>query len=184
LLSGAAAGFMQMIASTPVEHIWVRCQIQTKSGKDFVPPRKVFMNIYKEYGISGLYRGVSATFMREVIGNALYFGFYETMKTKYNPIKSDGTRDKLSFGSVVVFGALSGIAYWLPSYPWDIIKTRMQAERIDWPSSMFQIAKQIHAESGINGFFKGLSPCLMRALPVNAAVFLGFEICQKALEKY
>lgn len=168
---------MQMLASTPVEHIRVWCQIQTKSGQDYVPPRKMVGDIYRSHGIGGLYWGVSATFMREVFGNAYYFGFYETMKTWFNPIKMDGTWDKLSFGSIVFFGALAGIMYWLPSYPWDIIKTRMQAESFGiWPS-MLWVAKQILSESGVNGFFRGLSPCLLWAIPVNAAVFLGFELC-------
>ena len=42
-------------------------------------------------------------------------------------------------------------------------------------------ARQMLAKEGIGGFFKGFGPCMLRAAPVNAATFIGFEAFMKLL---
>jgi hypothetical protein len=35
--------------------------------------------------------------------------------------------------------------------------------------------------AGMKGFYRGYVPCVLRAFPANAVVFLGFELTSKAL---
>ncbi len=37
-------------------------------------------------------------------------------------------------------------------------------------------AKQIHARSGVTGFYKGFSACLLRAFPASAATFATYSV--------
>ena len=41
------------------------------------------------------------------------------------------------------------------------------SQRISW----LEAARRIHAENGLKGFFRGLPPCVMRAVPACAAMF-------------
>lgn len=37
------------------------------------------------------------------------------------------------------------------------------------------VMRQIHATSGMRGFFAGLSPCILRAFPANACAMWAYE---------
>lgn len=87
---------------------------------------------------------------------------------------------------VLACGSMSGIVTWASSFPFDIIKTEMQVDNLSTPkyNLMREAAKSIYENHGISGFYRGLSPCLLRALPVNAAIFGGFEFMMKHLAVY
>ena len=40
----------------------------------------------------------------------------------------------------------------------------------------------IHAEFGLAGFYKGLAPCALRSMPVNAFIFLGYELTMSLIQ--
>ena len=71
---------------------------------------------------------------------------------------------------------------WVATFPFDVLKTRMQAACrlpplvIDSNSnSTWSTARTMYAESGPRVFWRGLAPTLVRAVPVNMAVFGTFE---------
>jgi len=83
------------------------------------------IEVFRKYGVRGVYRGGIPNFFREVMGGAYYFGVYETLKNWKYPVKPDGSRDKMSFGYIMLYGGLAGVGFWAPGYPWDVIKTKM-----------------------------------------------------------
>lgn len=48
-------------------------------------------------------------------------------------------------------------------------------------ANMRDCFRQIYQTEGLAGFTRGLSPCLLRAFPANAACFLAFEAVMHAL---
>lgn len=60
----------------------------------------------------------------------------------------------------------------------------MQNDRVDPAkrlySGLLDCARKTSAE-GIPGLYKGFTPCLTRAMPVNGAIFAGFTAAQRAL---
>lgn len=60
----------------------------------------------------------------------------------------------------------------------DVIKTRMQTDSLTNPryKGVVHCAQKIVAEEGLRSMFRGLSPCLLRAFPANAAAFYIFEL--------
>lgn len=60
----------------------------------------------------------------------------------------------------------------------DVIKTRMQTDSLTNPryKGVVHCAQKIVAEEGLRSMFRGLSPCLVRAFPANAAAFYIFEL--------
>ena len=100
-------------------------------------------------------------------------------------LKKYATRRDIPIFNVMCYGAMAGVCLWLATFPHDVIKSCMQADQLEnrkYPSLLSTI-KTIHAEKGVSGFFKGLTPCLVRAPPINAATFLTFETVQKLLKK-
>lgn len=101
---------------------------------------------------------------------------------------------------LLLAGGAAGIIGWLGTFPFDVIKTRMQAHDIGNNSAHVQVhsgsgglagggtlwraARELYAEAAGDGggggarmrvFWRGFVPTIVRAVPVNMAVFGTFE---------
>ena len=174
---GAIAGLTNAIVSIPVEHIRIKMQVEgTKLIKKYTGSYDCMKKIYREHGIHGIYKGGMPTLPREAISYFFYFGMYEGFMQWSE--KSHGDRNNIPLWKVMCFGALAGLGEWLPGYPFDVIKSKYQADDIHNPkyTSLKSCALDIYRTAGIKGFYSGLVPCLLRAPPANAATFAGFEL--------
>jgi solute carrier family 25 carnitine/acylcarnitine transporter 20/29 len=79
-----------------------------------------------------------------------------------------------------------GFSYWLGTYPIDVVKSAMMADsniksqrRYKGVLDTFQ---KLYAERGVKGFFRGLSPCLIRAAPANGVCFMLYEMTVKMMD--
>jgi solute carrier family 25 carnitine/acylcarnitine transporter 20/29 len=183
ILSGGVGGFFYGLVLCPMELFRIKMQVKD-SRKVYKSSIDAAIQIYKEYGIKGIYSGLSATFVREIFGSMIYFGVYEICMQKALP-KYDNDRKKIPIYQVLSFGGLAGFSLWLSIYPADIIKSKMQGS--DFETSKYKTflgtGKLIIQEHGIGGLFKGLVPCLIRAPVVNAISFLVYEVAQENLAK-
>ncbi|KAI9503559.1 Mitochondrial carrier protein ymc2 [Coemansia spiralis] len=184
-IAGATAGVANSIVSGPVEHIRVRLQVQTAGASaQYKGPIDCISQIYRNFGVGGIYRGQIPTIVREFNGYGMYFLAYEALVQR--TIATTGkARSDLSSGLVCLYGAAAGFAMWLTSYPIDVVKSKLQTdgfagESRKFNSSMDCIRKTMKNE-GFKGFFRGITPCLLRAAPANAATFIGFEMAMRVL---
>ena len=46
---------------------------------------------------------------------------------------------------------------------------------------MRDVARAIYRTEGWRGFFAGFTPCVLRAIPANAAAFTAFEVMMRIL---
>lgn len=184
LLSGAAAGVSLAIISTPVEHMRIRCQIQSShKAKAFTSPKDALFKIYNRFGIKGVYHGFGATLARESLGGAFYFGVYESLKSYYYPVRSDGTRDHASVAFVMASGGMAGATYWTLAYPIDLVKSQIQADSLAHRKirSLWHSLRLVVKSQGVKALYRGYSPALMRCLPANGALFVGYELAMKLM---
>lgn len=67
----------------------------------------------------------------------------------------------------------SGLVSWLIVYPVDMLKSRMQIDGITTTqyTSTYDCLQKTIKSSGVQSLFRGLTPTLIRAFPVNAATF-------------
>ena len=144
--------------------------------------------VYTQFGLRGCYQGLTATILRNSPANGLYFGTYEAMRawlastnstTAATTTTATTAPVSLPVSKVLLAGGCGGMAYWLFTYPLDVIKSAMQTDRIDPTQrrfrSVWDTARQLYAEGGVRRFTRGLSPCLARAVPANATLFLVVE---------
>lgn len=64
-----------------------------------------------------------------------------------------------------------------------MIKSRLQAAPTGAYTGFVDCARKTVASDGISALFKGFGPAMMRAVPANAATFLGVEIALIGLNK-
>ena len=83
-------------------------------------------------------------------------------------------RKKIASWKVAAYGGLAGEALWLSSYPFDVIKSKMQTDKLGGEKrykSMRDAFGQTWRLEGARGFWKGIGPTLLRAMPVSAGTF-------------
>ena len=117
----------------------------------------------------------------------MYFLVYEAV-VGYKMKKDNLTRAQLPALWAMLGGFISGPTLWLMVYPMDVIKSRLQTDALDKKSRTYKgtldCARQIFAQNGWRGFFRGLIPTLARAPISNSATFVTYEFAARHLERY
>lgn len=187
----SAAGFFSAIPMTvitaPFERVKVLLQLQGQ--KQLAPGEKpkyaggtdVVRQLYKEGGIRSVYRGSVMTLARDGPGSAAYFATYETIKRRLTPKDENGKPGELSILAVMAAGGAAGVAMWIPVFPVDTIKSRLQSA--EGNPTISGTIRQLYGRGGLGAFFPGIAPAMARAVPANAATFLGVELAHQALNK-
>ena len=185
----STAGFFSAIPMTlitaPFERVKIILQIQGQ--KQLGPGEKpkysggvdVVRQLMKEGGIRSVYRGSAMTLARDGPGSAAYFATYEIVKRKLTPKDEDGKPGKLSLTAVMTAGGAAGVAMWIPVFPVDTIKSRLQSS--EGNASISATIKELYGKGGFKAFFPGIGPAMARAVPANAATFLGVELAHQAM---
>ncbi|WVO17368.1 hypothetical protein L204_105060 [Cryptococcus depauperatus] len=206
-LAGAGSGVVASVLTCPTELVKIRQQS--------APPHltlstwSVFKSILRTDGLRGIFRGLSATALRD-LAYGPYFCTYEASlrffkwvrkpplpPSHHSPGHEGHTlideaemelRSGLSWPELLAAGGIAGVLAWVATFPVDVFKTRMQGAT--WSSQTEQNAgtklqtfRQVVAESlrkeGWRVMFAGLGPTLIRY--TNMVIFLTFEGCVTAL---
>ncbi|KAF3987296.1 hypothetical protein FT663_01950 [Candidozyma haemuli var. vulneris] len=180
-LAGAAAGLVNSPVTAPVEQLRILSQASTKSTSLQETVRAIWGN----QGVRGLYRGLGVTVVRECQAYGVWFMSYEWLLQTVIQSRGYKGREDVSTPELLACGAAAGNALWLSSYPLDVIKSNVQSDKFG-PESRFQgsalkAAREIWATAGARGFWKGLGPCLVRAVPCSAGTFAAVETALRVL---
>eukprot|EP01089_Gocevia_fonbrunei_P004700 TRINITY_DN1473_c0_g1_i4.p1 TRINITY_DN1473_c0_g1~~TRINITY_DN1473_c0_g1_i4.p1 ORF type:complete len:295 (+),score=44.51 TRINITY_DN1473_c0_g1_i4:171-1055(+) len=175
--AGMYAGFVVAFVESPLELVKNKMQVRYTSSGSWAATGKTSWEIISRYGLRGIFQGLSSTFLRNLPANAGYFGTYEAIR-RY--ISGDTNNTTLAPLSVLVAGGIAGFSYWLCSYPFDVIKSRIQTDASDPTLRKYKntldCTKQLYRAEGLRGFWRGFTPCLLSAFPANAACFFCYEV--------
>ena len=207
--AGGLTGIIISFIETPIDLVKTKLQIQIFSSKlssggttPLPPPYNSFAScvshIIKSHGMRGLFQGFSATAIRNVPANALFFPVNEICKqvfvdrrnrdrySRADPNSSYSTAPlvtakDLSLGERLASGASAGMCYWVLTYPLDAIKGRMQGAQFEQRRGWLATARLIYEEHGLKGFRRGIVPCAARSLPACAALFTTMDLVRQQL---
>ncbi|XP_038689444.1 mitochondrial arginine transporter BAC1-like isoform X2 [Tripterygium wilfordii] len=170
----------------------VKCRMQVQGTDSVVPkssryssPLDCALQTVKSEGVTGIFRGGLATFLRESVGNAVFFSVYEYVRYyMHSQLKAASFNHSNLFdmGVGIVSGGLGGVAFWSAVLPLDVAKTIIQTSP-DRSSSRnpFQVLNMIYRRTGLKGCYAGLGPTIARAFPANAAAIVTWELAMKML---
>jgi solute carrier family 25 carnitine/acylcarnitine transporter 20/29 len=217
-MGGCVGGILQSFVMSPIELIKVTQQVIGKSGLEstssvisglFKPTTFTSSSISSSGSSRGstisAWRGLGATLLRDGIPHGVWFASYEYAKvelTKYkqqNDINNNNNnnnnnerRSSTSTEDEIVIPMLSGAfaatTAWGIGYPFDLIKTRIQAGTNT--GGIIMTAKDIINESSSSdnggsrafyGLYRGFGLKLIRSIPASAIGFLVYETAAKAL---
>ncbi|KAF2096533.1 mitochondrial carrier protein-like protein [Rhizodiscina lignyota] len=178
--AGAFAGITNTVLSSPIEHVRIRLQTQPHgAARLYNGPLDCIRKLSAHEGVMrGLYRGTSVTLLREAQAYGVWFLTYEYLMNA-DAVRNNIKREEISTLKVAFYGGLAGEALWLGSYPFDVIKSKMQTDGFGADmrfKSMRDAFKQTWAAEGMAGFWRGIGPTLLRAMPVSAGTFATAEV--------
>lgn len=123
--------------------------------------------------------------IREIQAYGVWFLTYETLIQKIIDLQHYKSRDQISTPELLASGAIAGNALWLLSYPLDVIKSNVQSDGFGKDSkfggSSLKALRYIYSHHGLTGFWKGIVPCLLRAVPCSAGTFASVELALRLM---
>lgn len=178
--AGALAAVPITLLETPVDLFKVKLQAQVGKG-EYNGVIDAAKKIIGKHGWRGAYQGFNPTMARNIPCFGTYFCFSEFGYRQINPpFTPDGrpspppTVGKALLGGLVG-GMIAGFGFWGIFYPLETIKSRMQSDHSDPAKrryrSMADCFAQTSKEGGVKAFYKGYVPAIVRAIPVNGAIF-------------
>lgn len=171
LLAGCGAGFVQVVATNPMEIVKIRLQLQ---GTDPTAKRMSPVEVVRHLGIRGLYKGSLATLIRDVPFSAVFFPLYANLQSLI------GGKDP-GVAATLAAGCISGAAASGACTPADVIKTRLQVKGgMMKYGGIAGCLRTILAEEGVAALFKGVGPRMMVVAPLFGISLLAFEV-QKSI---
>jgi solute carrier family 25 protein 39/40 len=192
LASGALARGISATLVTPLELLRTRLQASssTSASRNLTSILVELGSQVRREGPTVMFRGLVPTLYRDVPFSAIYFAGYESMKrvltgSGLGEGNADDGRGK-EFGVAFISGSTSGILAALLTQPFDLIKTRLQAEEAQSNkrmSGMFTVWKQIVQNDGYAGLFRGLSPRVAKVAPACGIMIASFEFIGRWLQE-
>jgi len=92
------------------------------------------------------------------------------------------TPSTLSPVTLVLVGGLAGTLQWIPTYPIDVVKSRISSAHPGDYTGVVDCVKKCYKAEGFSVFWRGLSASLLRAFPLHGTIFIGYEMTMKYLE--
>lgn len=178
ILAGGAAGGSQVVFTNPLEIVKIRLQVagELRSAGEQVSVSA--LQIIRQLGLVGLYRGAVACLWRDIPFSAIYFPLYSHLKTDMFHEKTH----KLTFGELVSAASLAGMPAAFLTTPADVIKTRLQVEARKGQATYRGITDcfvQILSKEGPSAFFKGSLARVLRSSPQFGATLVTYEYLKK-----
>ncbi|KAG0698182.1 carnitine/acyl carnitine carrier [Suillus ampliporus] len=198
-IAGSCCGVAMSLFTAPIELIKIRQQNMLESGLGSVSATKLVSTIHRKHGLKGLFRGFTATALREIGYGAYFFGYEATSRYLTTPssglngsssLLDSSQAESIPLWVLLVSGGVAGVIGWLPTFPMDVVKTRMQSTEagevrsimlsetttVDNPyRTTMSTIRHSYRTDGVGVFVRGLSPTLLRAIPVNMATFAVYE---------
>ncbi|KAF9015082.1 mitochondrial carrier [Cyathus striatus] len=188
--AGLFAGWTSALIATPVELLKVKLQLQSQrlvSDRQFMSSIDCTRQIIALQGVGGLWSGFTGSLAFRSNFFWMFLSF-EALMRGFGKLK--GTPFEISTAAAnFASGGLASFAFWAMAIPADNVKNRMMAYPHPLPyrslakptslnimrPSFISTVRHIYCNDGAVGFFRGLTPCFLRAFPVNACALFVYE---------
>ncbi|KAA1106605.1 hypothetical protein PGT21_036518 [Puccinia graminis f. sp. tritici] len=187
-IAGSLAGWTVCSIVTPIETIKAKLQMQTSDPRTrlYTGPIDCARQIVGSGGPQKLYRALPATLLFRTCF-AVMFSSYYTFNNLFQDFASSNPSSLFALTPPVaqfLAGGLAAEAFWLVGYPLDMVKNRIMCDSFIKPRypTWISAARAIWLEGGFKAFYRGLTPCILRAFPTNAAALAVWEGAMKVMK--
>lgn len=141
-----------------------------------------FVHVVKHDGISGLYRGLSASLLRQITYSTARFGVYEELKA--------AQKSAPSMPTLIAMASVSGLIGGVAGNPADVLNVRMQhdaslpvEQRRNYKNAVEGLVRMTR-EEGWKSLFRGVWPNSMRAVLMTTSQLASYDGFKRLLMKH
>jgi solute carrier family 25 folate transporter 32 len=181
LIYSTIAGTTTITITNPIWVVKTRMCLQYAHGQSNIHYKNMFdciKKIYRLEGIKAFYKGLVPGLFGTIHGT-IQFVSYEQMKDFY--VKTFHTT-QFSTPIILTFSALSKLIAASITYPYQVVRTRLQDQHQKY-NGVIDVIKRTYRGEGIGGFYKGLVPALCRVVPACCITFVVYEFVLKELKR-
>jgi len=176
---GGLSGMLASAATHPIDLLKVRMQLYGESGKESgrVGLFKTAFALVRKEGTLAMYRGLSASLLRQATYTTTRFGSYDFFKDYL----TNGGQQTLPLYQKIFASMLAGSVGALVGTPSDVIMVRMQADGNLPPDqrrnykNVFDGLFRITREEGVLSMFRGCAPNIIRGLMMTAGQIASYD---------
>ncbi|XP_039685285.1 folate transporter 1, chloroplastic [Medicago truncatula] len=182
------------LCANPAFVVKTRLQLQTPlhHARPYSGLYDAFRTIKREEGFSAFYRGIVPGFFL-ISQAAIQFIVYEqlrktvvNLKTKGSKIQHQKPDQILKSVDYAVLGATSKVAALLSLHPIHVIRTRLQqrpdSDGIPRYKNSWHVVKETARFEGVRGFYKGITPNLLKNVPISSIAYIVYGKVLKLLK--
>lgn len=180
---GGVAAALAICVVNPIDVVKSRLQMQGELGAD--KPKQAYRGIVsamvtigQKEGLAGLYRGLPAAVLFQLVGNSCRFGIYHAGKKLAGTDKKQSSLKNL--GLALTAGGVAGLV----SCPFFTVKTQMQVQTSvsdlstghqRQHSSFADACQSILRDEGVTGFWRGIPVFLLRCVALVGAQMTTYD---------
>ncbi|XP_078081387.1 mitochondrial thiamine pyrophosphate carrier [Mustelus asterias] len=143
------------------------------------------VTMYRKEGPLSFYRGLTPSILAVFPYAGFQFAFYNVFHSIAEWAVTPGQTRKSNIENLVC-GSSAGVISKTLTYPLDLLKKRLQVEGFEQARAAFgqvrsyggflDCAYQVARNEGLRGFFKGLSPSMLKAALSTGLIFFWYEL--------
>jgi len=192
-ISGMASGSIAVCIGTPFDIALVRLQSDSMAAPE---DRRNYKNVFdalvrttKEEGVGALYKGLGPNILRGMSMNVGMLACYDQAKEVVAKVLNDPMENGPSLTTKMGSSCVAGFTAALFSLPFDLIKSRLMAQKPDPQTGKMpykgitDCAVKIFKADGPAGFFAGFSAYYGRCAPHAMIILLSIESITEAYKK-
>lgn len=164
IVLGGAAAVITVNFTHPIELVKTRMQVTGGGIAGTLRP------LLANEGVLALWKGIPAAWGREAMYASIKIGGYGPIRDAIGANKKDAP-----FALKFAAGAASGSLGSVVGNPFDVLKTMMQANTGE-ALSMPGLARQLYADAGIGGFYRGVAANCARACVLNGTKMATYDV--------
>jgi len=181
---GATAGFIGSLFGNPAEVTLIRMcadgNLPPEQRRGYTSVGNALSRIIREEGVLTLWRGATPTIARAIVVNAAQLGTYSQAKESAKKMMNMSEGIPLHFTAAMISGLVTTIA----SMPVDIVKTRLQNQKIvdgvPEYKGVVDVFGRIIKNEGFFSLWKGFLPYYFRLGPHTVITFILVEQLKNA----
>lgn len=178
MISALTASWSTSTVTNPIWFIKTRLQLDLTATGKRPPISEVVRDVFRNEGIRGFYRGLSASYMG-ASETMIYFVLYEKLKL-FRTDMIHNNKDKLSAVDYICAAFIAKSLATVSVYPHEVARTRLRQESAKHVGQkkyrgFFQTLLTVYKEERLAGLYGGMGAHLMRQVPNTVIMFLTYE---------
>ncbi|XP_030480727.1 uncharacterized protein LOC115697747 [Cannabis sativa] len=185
-LAGGIAGAFSKTCTAPLARLTILFQVQGMHSNVATMSKPCIWHeasrIVKEEGYRALWKGNMVTIAHRLPYSSVNFYAYERYKNFLKSVIGENYKGNVNTEPLVHFvaGGMAGMTAASVTYPLDLVRTRLAAQRnVIYYKGMWHAFHTICRDEGFWGLYKGLGPTLLGVGPSLAISFSVYEALRK-----